>query len=172
MLGALSPSGDQQTKMRTITKAVAITAILMAAQPAAFAASPESVNLTEQFRNAGTAVDQLQVYEIAGIVILRGRTTSKVHAEDLGRFALSLGYTRVANLIQIAQNNDERIAREAEVELANHRSLGGCQFNVTSDQGIVRVAGRVTHELQKDVALQLLRQIDGVRSVQVDLKRF
>ena len=53
-----------------------------------------------------------------------------------------------------------------------HRSLDGCQFRVTSDQGIVRVAGLVKHELQKDVAAQVLRNIDGIRSVELDLTRF
>ncbi len=160
--------------MRTIPKAVAIAALLgtFILGPAVFGASPEPINRTEQFRAAGVAIDRLQVYEIAGIVIIRGRAPSKEQAEEVGRFAQALGYTRVANLIRIAQHNDERIARQAEVALANHRSLDGCRFNVSSAQGIVRVGGRVRHELQKDVALQLLRRIDGVLAVEVDLKRF
>jgi osmotically-inducible protein OsmY len=160
--------------MRTITKAVAIAAIssTLLVGPAAFGASPEPVNLTQQFLTAGAVVDSLQVYEIAGVVIIRGRTASKAQAEEIGRLAQSLGHSRVANLIQITQHNDVRIAREAEVELANHRSLDGCRFNVSSAQGIVRLGGLVSHELQKDVALALLRQIDGVRAVEVDLKRF
>ena len=53
-----------------------------------------------------------------------------------------------------------------------HRSLDGCHFRVTSDKGVVKVSGRVTHELQKDVALQVVRSIDGVQSVEVTLDKF
>ena len=162
--------------MRTITKASAPVAILVAAlfaiSPVASAAQPESVDLTSSFRAAGAMVDRLQVYEISGIVLIRGRVADKKHAEELSRFAESLGYTRVANLIQITENRDAEITRRAERELTVNRSLDGCKFRVTSDQGKVRVAGLVKHELQKDVAAQVLRNIDGVLSVEFDLNRF
>lgn len=168
--------GDSKHMMRTMLRAVAIAAILMTLTPAALAASPESINdtinRTEEFRAAGAAVDRLKVYEISGILILRGDAKSKAQAEDVSLLAQKLGYTRVANLIHIVQNNDAKITREAEVKLANHRSLDGCRFHVRSDQGVVHVGGQVQHELQKDVALLVLRQIDGVRSVEVDLKKF
>jgi len=165
--------GNSKPMMRTMLRAVAIAAILMVlTPPAVFAASPESINRTEEFRGAGAAVDRLQVYEIAGIVILRGRAQSKAQAEEISQIAQKLGYLRVANLIQIIQHNDEQIAREAEVKLANHRSLDGCRFSVRSAQGVVHVGGQVTHELQKDVALLIVRQINGVLGVEVDLKKF
>ena len=158
--------------MRTITKAVAIAAIITAITPVALGAQPQAIDLTSNFRMAGAGIDRLQVYEIAGIVILRGRTANKAQAEELGRYAQTLGHGRVANLIQITEDNDEKIARQAEVELSVNRSLDGCRFSVTSDQGVVKVAGSVKHELQKDVAMQVLRTIDGVREVQVSLVRF
>lgn len=164
--------GDSKNMMRTMLKAVAIAAILMVLTPAISAASPEPINRTEEFRGAGAVMDRLQVYEIAGILVIRGRAESKAQAEEISAIALKLGYARVANLIQIIQHNDEKIAREAEVKLANHHSLGGCRFSVRSDRGVVSVGGSVQHELQKDVALLVLRQIDGVRSVNVDLKKF
>lgn len=158
--------------MRTITKAVAIAAILIALNPAASAATPQTNDLTSSFRGAGAAVDRLQVYEIAGIVIIRGRAADKAQAEALNQYATSLGYTRVANLIQIVKHEDEAIARAAERELTVHRALDGCQFRVSSDKGVIRVAGRVRHELQKDVAIQVLRTIDGVQSVEATLDKF
>ena len=158
--------------MRTITKAVAISAILMALTPASLAATPQVTDLTNTFRGAGAAIDRLQVVEIAGIVIIRGRAADKAQAEAVGLHAQNLGYTRVANLIQIATHDDAEIARAVERELSVHRALDGCQFRVTSDQGVVHVAGRVRHELQKDVAAQVLRSIDGVRSVEMNLNRF
>ena len=157
--------------MRTIIKAVAIAAILMATTTV-FTATPQTTDLTEQFRGAGAVVDRLQVYEIAGIVIIRGRVADKAEAETLNQYAQTLGYGRVANLIQIVKHEDEIIARKAERELSVHRALDGCQFRVTSDHGVLKLSGRVAHELQKDVALQVLRSIDGVQSVQANLEKF
>lgn len=158
--------------MRTATRLAAIAVLLMTLTPVSTAATPEAVDLTPVFHNAGLSLDRLQVYEISGIVIIRGRAANKTQAEEAGRVAQSLGYARVANLVQIVQNRDAEIAREAERELTVHRSLDGCKFRVSSEQGVVRVAGSVRHELQKDVAVQVLRNIDGVRAVQVDLERF
>jgi osmotically-inducible protein OsmY len=158
--------------MRTITKTVAIAAILVAMSSPASAATPQTTDLTTTFRGAGAVVDRLQVYEIAGIVIIRGRAADKAEAETLSRYAQMLGYARVANLIQIVKHEDELIARKAERELSAHRSLDGCHFRVTSAKGVVKVSGRVTHELQKDVALQVVRSIDGVQSVEVTLDKF
>ena len=158
--------------MRTITNAVAIAALVVILSPVATAAVPETRDLTPNFINAGASIDRLQVYEIAGIVIIRGRAADKAQAEEVGRVAQSLGYGRVANLVQVVENRDAEIARAAEVELSVNRSLDGCKFRVTSEQGIIRVAGEVRHELQKDVAMQVLRSIDGVRAVEVNLNRF
>lgn len=158
--------------MRILTFAVAIAVLLIAMSSSASAATPQTTDLTTTFRGAGAAVDRLQVYEIAGIVIIRGRVADKAEAELLNQYAQTLGYSRVANLIQIVKHEDELIARKAERELSVHRALDGCHFRVTSDKGVVKVSGRVTHELQKDVALQVLRSIDGVQSVEVTLDKF
>lgn len=157
--------------MRTITKAVAIAAILIATTTVS-AATPQTTDLTETFRAAGANVDRLQVYELAGIVIIRGRAADTAEAEILNQYATTLGYARVANLIQIVKHEDALIARRAERELSVHRALDGCQFKVTSDKGALKVSGRVTHELQKDVAMAVLRSINGVRSVEVTLDKF
>lgn len=158
--------------MRTITKAVAIAVLITALTPVATAAVPESKDLTPQFITAGASLDRLQVYEIAGIVIIRGRAMDQAKAEEIGRIAQTLGYSRVANLVQVVENRDRELARAAEVELSVNRSLDGCKFRVTTDQGVIRVAGEVKHELQKDVAMQVLRNIDGAKSVEVHLTRF
>ncbi len=157
---------------RSILKALALTAFLVALQPAAFAAPSDATNLTEQFRAAGGSVERLQVYEVSGVVIIRGRTAEKAQAEELSRIATTLGYQRVANLVQISKDDDQQITRRAEVELTVHRALDGCKFRVSSAKGVVHLAGSVRHELQKDVALQVLRRIDGVRSVESNLTTF
>ena len=157
--------------MSTTSRTVAIAVILIALTPVALAAAPET-DITEQFRSSGAVVDRLQVYEVAGIVIIRGRVADKAQAELLGQHAATLGYSRVANLIQIVENDDAAITRAAERELTINRSLDGCRFTVSAAKGIVRVAGSVRHELQKDVASQVVRSIDGVKSVELALNRF
>ena len=158
--------------MSTTARSVAIAVFLIALTPAALAATPQTNNITDQFRTSGATVDRLQVYEVSGVVIIRGRVFDRTQAEILSRHAASLGYARVANLVQIIENLDAAMTRAAERELSLHRSLDGCRFTVSADKGVIRVAGSVTHELQKDVAAQVVRSIDGVRSVQVNLDRF
>lgn len=158
--------------IRSISKAAAVVALLFAISPLASAATPEAIDLTNSFRAAGATVDHLQVYEIAGVVLIRGQVTEKSQAEAVGRIAQSLGYTRVANLVQVNVNRDVEITRRAEIELSVNRSLEGCKFYVTSDQGRVKVAGLVKHELQKDVAAQVLRSVKGIQSVEFALNRF
>ena len=144
-----------------------------AASAATRTAPPEPANLTPAFVSAGfSAIDRLQVFEIGGVVLIRGRAYDKLTAEAAGRHALHLGYTRVANLIQIMEPPDDRaIERTVERELTIYRALDGCKFRVASDKGVVRLAGKVQHDQQKDVAMQIVRNIEGVREVQATLER-
>lgn len=135
--------------------------------------APRTSDLTQAFRDAGATIDRLQVVEVGGIVVIRGRADEKLAAEEVGLLARRLGYVRVANLIQVIEAPDDAvIERAAERELTIHRSLDGCRFSVASKKGILSVNGSVTHELQKDVAIQVLKNIDGVREVKLQLARF
>ena len=152
----------------TIAFIVATTPVF--ARPAS---TPQAKDLTAAFAGSGLTVDRLQVFEIGGIVVIRGRAASKAQAADAARVAQQLGFSRVANLVQVIEAPDDRaIEQQAERELTTHRSLDGCKFRVDSDNGILTVGGQVIHELQKDVALQLLRNVDGVRELRTDLQRF
>lgn len=151
-----------------------IAAFLFAASAAiaAPAQQPQSNDLTPAFRAANLAIDDLRVIEVGGIVVIRGRAADKLAAETAGTMARSLGYERVANLVQIIEAPDDAaIERRAERALASQRALDGCNFHLDSDKGVIRVAGTVQYELQKDMALQVLRGVDGVLSVQNDLRR-
>jgi|SRR5438105_1440399 len=152
---------------------VAALVLILPLTPAAGrAANVEAVDLTPQFQSAGLKVDGLRAVEVGGIVVLRGRADTAARAADAGTFAQSLGYQRVANLIQVIEPPDDAaIERVAERQLAIRRSLDGCQFRIDSQHGVVRLAGKVQYELQRDVAVGVVRQIDGVRAVVDDLKR-
>ncbi|HXH40775.1 MAG TPA: BON domain-containing protein [Thermoanaerobaculia bacterium] len=151
--------------------AVAVMAVIIPAIPA-MAQQPATHDLTQQFLNAGVAVEGLRAVEVGGIVVLRGTTVDRNAAEKAGSVAQVLGYTRVANLIQVADvPDDARIKRIAERELGSNRSLDGTEIAVESTNGVVRLRGTVSSELQKDMALTLVRNIAGVRSVTMALRR-
>jgi osmotically-inducible protein OsmY len=150
--------------------AVAVALVLLTIP--AMAEQPATHDLTQQFLTAGVAVDELRVVEVGGIVVLRGRTADRSVAEHAGSVAKALGYVRVANLIQVADvPDDARIKRAAERELAAHRGLDGTEISVESSNGVVHLRGRVSTEMQKDMALSLVRSINGVRAVTMSLRR-
>jgi osmotically-inducible protein OsmY len=151
---------------------IAVTAAMaLFAGPMLLADEPAAVDLTSSFRTAGCgSIDNLAVYEVGGIVIIRGRTDNADNASRASRVASQLGYTRIANLVQLSSAPDDAaIQRAAERELARHRSLDGCKLQVDSRHGVVHVAGTVHSELQEQVALELVKNIDGVRGVQSEL---
>jgi osmotically-inducible protein OsmY len=129
-------------------------------------------DVSAQFGKAALAVDGFQAVRVGGIVVLRGRAVDRATAENTGRIAQSLGFPRVANLIQIEEPaDDDAIELRAERAFSMLRSLDGCKFTINSHAGVVELAGKVDHELQKDVAVQILRNIAGVREVRTALKR-
>ena len=150
----------------------ALLALLVASLlPVASSGQSEPVDLTAVFRSSGVDVADLQVYEINGIVLIRGTSADRSKAENAGIIATNLGYARVANLIGFsAVTRDVDIVRFAEGSLVRQRALEGCKFYLDSVNGVVRVGGSVYRELQKDVAIDLLRKIDGVKEVHSTLK--
>jgi len=152
-------------------KISAALAFILTAIPA-MALQPASQDLTPQFVTAGVTVQDLRAVEVGGIVVLRGRTTDPAAAQQAATVAATLGYARVANLIQVVEvADDARIERAAERRLAGFRGLDGTQIAVDSTNGVLRLTGKVSSELQKDMAASVVRNIDGVRSVQIALQR-
>ena len=158
-------------KRAPIFTTLLITFLVTVASPAAVRRTPvpQPKDLTADFVRAGIHIDQLQVFELGGIVLIRGRAYAKSEAEAAGLYAQSIGYNRVANLVQIiAPPDDNAIEKSAEYQLSIYRPLEGCRFTVDSNLGVVRVAGTVQHDLQRDMAMQIVRNIDGVREVRAE----
>ncbi|GAC1394861.1 MAG: hypothetical protein NVSMB68_11170 [Thermoanaerobaculia bacterium] len=152
--------------------AVFLTFVLTSAISSATASGPQATDLSPQFRSAGLAIARFHAFEVGGVVILRGVARDHATAEEAGRVAVRLGYTRVANLVKVASPPDDAaIERLAERALSLHRSLDGCTFHVNSERGVLTVAGVVGRDLQKDLALEVLRNIDGVTEVRMQLRR-
>jgi osmotically-inducible protein OsmY len=137
--------------------------------PSAVYAQVEAVDLTAVFLAGGIEIDQLMVYKISDIVLIRGRTSDVAMAAEAGRFAKSLGYQRLANLIEIVPGlADSAIERYAGRNLEMARGLEGCTFQVSSRKGVVSLRGQIRREVQKDLAVELIRKIDGVKAVRFE----
>lgn len=136
------------------------------------APAPDASDLTARFADGGFQISGFKAIEVGGIVVLRGKTTDPAEVARVAQYAKNLGYERVANVVGLIDPPDDAaIERSAERALASHRTLDGCTFHIDSQQGVVRLAGRVQYELQKDIAADLVRGIDGVRDVKLDLQR-
>lgn len=157
-------------KRLSVLFAVAVVALLAVS---AYAESgPKANDLTSLFIEHGVTLRNMRVVEVGGIVVIRGRAADLAQAASAAELARTLGYARVANLVQVVPPpDDQSIERIAERELTIHRTLDGCHFRVESHDGVVKLAGTVSHELQKDVAVALVRNIDGVKEVHADLQR-
>ena len=159
------------SRTTTIRSAAVLAALFVFASYAA-ALEPAANDITAKFVTAGVEVPDLRAVEVGGIIVLRGNAASPVEAERAGQIARDLGYTRVANLVRVIEPADDAsIQRLAERELSRHRGLDGSSIRVKSVRGIVNLAGRVSQELQKDMAITLVRNIDGVRGVTSSLQR-
>jgi osmotically-inducible protein OsmY len=161
-------------KPSTRLSATILAALLILSIPAVAAdTSPATNEVTARFADGGFKINGLRAIEVGGIVVLRGKTTDPAEVARVAEYAHNLGYQRVANVVGVVEPPDDAvIERTAERKLASQRSLDGCTFHIDSQDGVVHVAGHVQFELQKDVAIGLIRNIDGVREVQAaELRR-
>ena len=161
---------NRTTAIRSAVLTAALLVSLSIAQAATTA--PQSNDITASFAAAELNVANLAATEVGGIVILRGQAANAADAARAAIVARELGYARVANLIRVIEPvDDAAIQRLAERELSRHRGLDGSKISISSQHGIVNLAGRVSHELQKDMAVTLIRNVDGVRGVTSNLQK-
>jgi osmotically-inducible protein OsmY len=157
---------------RTIRLSLAAAAVtLFLTTVPAGAQPPATKDVTADLAAAGVVIDGLRAVDVGGIVVLRGKAADKAAAENASSVATTLGFTRVANLITVVEAPDDAaLARAAERQLSA-RGLDGSHIAVGASNGVLHLTGRVAYELQKDMAVQLVRNLDGVRGVQTDLQR-
>src|SRR3954451_1997921 len=160
------------TRTTGLSAAVLVALLSLTLPAMARDTSPPANDITARFVDGSFNISGLRALEVGGIVVLRGKTTDPAEAARVADYARNLGYQRVANVVTImSQPDDEAIERSAERALASHRTLDGCTFQIDSQQGVVHIAGRVQYELQKDVAADLIRGIDGAREVRIAAHR-
>lgn len=135
-------------------------------------ASAETRDVLAALQNAGIPVSKLNVIQTEGITILRGQVTRREYSERVAEVIRGMGYQRVANMLTVVPlPEDEALVLEAERKLSLTRSLDGCRLKVDVDNGALHLTGTVDAELQKDLAVSVLEQIEGVRSVSATLTR-
>jgi len=157
-------------RIRNLLGAAGVSALLFL-PPTVNADATATVDVTPQMQKSGLTIENLRGIEIGGILVLRGRVDDPATAAKAGVYAQQLGYTRIANLIQVTTPPDDAaIERTAERKLGLQRSLDGCNLTVDSNHGVVTILGKVNNELQKDVAMDIVRNIDGVRSVKTGFR--
>lgn len=144
--------------------------LVIIAFPFAVSAQTDVLDLTPAFLAQGADIDQLRVYRVSGVVLIRGTTLDRAKAEDAGRIATFLGYDRVANLIRVVDGPaaDALIAARGQRALDLEPMLDGCRFHVDSTLGVVQVGGRVRQEDQKSLAIGILHRVPGVKEVRWD----
>jgi osmotically-inducible protein OsmY len=154
-----------------IAAAIFVTLLSLSISAVARDTAPPSNDITARFADGSFNISGLRAIEVGGIVVLRGKTIDPAEVARVGEYAHNLGYQRVANVVGLVEApDDEMIERRAERALASRR-LDGCTFHIDSQQGVVHVAGHVQFELQKDIVVGLIRGIDGVREVKMELVR-
>lgn len=126
--------------------------------------------IADALRRANVRLDGLTVRNADGIVIVSGNA-DRATAEKAVAAVNTLGFTRVANLVQHETFDDESLRRAAERQLAQTRSLDGCTLKVSCERGVIHVSGTVQNELQQDIARNVLRGVEGAHQVQVELKK-
>lgn len=156
------------TLFRLKRKYAAIAAVVFCLTPALMAAPTDSLHS----RLSSLGIRSLNIAQVGEILIVRGKTTDPAVVGIAREVATSMGHRRVANLVQfVATPDDGAIARAVERQLSLTRSLEGTRLSVDSNEGVVRVAGTVQSELQKDLARMVALDVDGVRSVTLAVNR-
>src|SRR5438874_1158116 len=125
----------------TIRSAVLMAALLVSSMAFAASSATTATDITDKFVAAGVQVPDFHAVDVGGIVVLRGTAASGVEAENAGKIARDLGYTRVANLVRVVEPADDaNIQRMAERELSRHRGLDGSHISISSLHGVVTLA--------------------------------
>lgn len=138
--------------------------------------------------SATTEKAPIEVQSSGGVVTLRGKVDSaeaKELADVLARS--SEGVHLVNNLVSLdsaamakarekpvgatsgPQPSDSWIVDKIQTSLRFSRNLDGLNIKVASEQGMVRLTGEVVSSEQKTIAVDVARQIIGVRGVDADL---
>lgn len=115
-------------------------------------------------------VDRVEAKEVAGVL---ARTTDGIHLVNnlisLDTAAMAKARETPVAAVQGEQPSDSWIIDKIQSSYGYSRNLDGLNLKVSSEQGMVRLAGEVVSREQKTIAVEVARLILGVRGVDADL---
>ncbi|MBF8778731.1 BON domain-containing protein [Pseudomonas fulva] len=130
----------------------------------------------------------IEVQSREGVVTLRGKVDSVEAKELAGVLAEGTeGVYLVNNLVSLdtaamakarempvdapsgPQPSDSWVVAKIQQSYRFSRHLDGLNIRISSDQGLVRLSGEVVSREQKNIAVEVARQIVGVRGVDADM---
>ncbi|CRI54629.1 BON domain-containing protein [Pseudomonas sp. CCOS 191] len=115
-------------------------------------------------------VDSPEAKELAGVL---ARTTDGVHLVNnlvsLDSTALAKAREKPVDAPTGPQPSDSWIVDKIQASYRFSRNLDGLNIKVASEEGLVRLSGEVVSSEQKAIAVDVARQIVGVRGVDADL---
>ncbi|PTU74426.1 BON domain-containing protein [Pseudomonas mangrovi] len=137
--------------------------------------------------NSNTEGMDVNVDTRAGVVTLKGEARSAEAKELAGRLAANTdGVSDVNNLLSISTTSstaakaqdsadqagaaisDGWITSKVKASYLVSNNLDGLKIDVSTENGMVRLAGQVPSAAQKDLAIETARNIRGVRGVDAD----
>ncbi|BBT37806.1 BON domain-containing protein [Pseudomonas putida] len=115
-------------------------------------------------------VDSAEAKELAGVL---ARTTDGVHLVNnlvsLDSAAMAKAREKPVDAPVGPQPSDNWIVDKIQSSYRYSRNLDGLNLKVASEQGMVRLSGEVVSSEQKTIAVEVARQMIGVRGVDADL---
>ncbi|PVZ35026.1 BON domain-containing protein [Pseudomonas sp. CC120222-01a] len=115
-------------------------------------------------------VDSAEAKELAGVV---ARTTDGVHLVNnlvsMDTAAMAKARETPVDASSGPQPSDGWVVDKIQTSFRFSRNLDGLNIKVASEQGMVRLTGEVVSSEQKTIAVDIARQIIGVRGVDADL---
>lgn len=115
-------------------------------------------------------VDSAEAKELAGVL---ARTTEGVHLVNnlvsLDSAAMAKARETPVGVPAGPQPSDSWIIDKIQSSYRFSRNLDGLNLKVASEEGMVRLSGEVVSAEQKTIAVEIARQITGVRGVDPDL---
>ena len=119
-----------------------------------------------------------EVYVKDGVVTLKGEAHNQARKELSGEYACDVeGVKAVKNEMTLADNSkntertldekidDASITAQVKMALSFHRSTRGISANISTNNGVVTMAGKANNEAEKKMAGKLADDIKGVKNV-------
>jgi hyperosmotically inducible protein len=165
------------------TVAVVIVALLLAAESASGQqASRQPMSDREQLtskkeietnlhKEADLKNNRIEVEVEDGVVTLKGKVDSEAERAKAEKATWVKGVTRVDDWLLVARAAnkgvaDSAVTREIEAQYRADKTLGHADISVSTNEGVVTLAGVIPSEAARQRAIDIAKKSPGARSVE------